>query len=94
MWALSAFCSLSVNFLCPGLKGLPGVSSNQVIFFLSVCLLSTRIDEINQVSNKKVTKYFTNILIEMLKPNSVASRLKWDAKLNIVIDDETWGGNK
>ena len=27
----------------------------------------------------------------MLNTNSVASRLKSDAKLNIVIDDETWG---
>ena len=31
-------------------------------------------------------KYFTNILIERLKPDTISSKTKWDIKLNLALD--------
>ena len=40
--------------------------------------------------NQKVTKYFTKLLIERLKPDTISSKTKWDIKLNLVLDDDKW----
>ena len=38
--------------------------------------------------HQKVTNYFTKLLIERLKPDTISSKTKWDIKLNLVLDDD------
>ncbi len=40
--------------------------------------------------NKKVTKYFTALAIEKLKPNSITSISKWNEKLGTPLSEDTW----
>ena len=40
--------------------------------------------------HQKVTKYFTKLLIERLKPDTISSKTKWDIKLNLALDDDKW----